>query len=75
MEPFPVRGMKSRGVTAALAILLGGLGVHYFYLERPGKGLISLLFCWTFIPAIWGLVFGINVMTMTDDRFHKTFRV
>ena len=47
--------VKSRIAAAILAILLGGFGVHEFYLGRGGKGLLMLIFCWTGIPAIIGL--------------------
>jgi hypothetical protein len=35
-----------------LALLLGGIGVHKFYLDKPGAGIFYLLLCWTFIPVI-----------------------
>ena len=43
---------KDGGIGALLALLLGGLGVHHFYLGWWLAGLIYLLFCWTFIPMI-----------------------
>ena len=36
-----------------LALILGGLGAHRFYLDDP-KGLVYLLLCWTFFPVIVG---------------------
>jgi TM2 domain-containing membrane protein YozV len=33
-----------------LAIFLGGLGVHQFYLRRDGLGILYLLLSWTSIP-------------------------
>ncbi len=62
-------GEKSRVVAAVLAILLGGLGVHKFYLGNTGLGILYLVFCWTFIPAILGIVEGIMYLTMTDAAF------
>ena len=43
---------KSRTTAGILALLLGGLGVHFFYLEAWGWGIVSLLFCWTYIPSL-----------------------
>lgn len=37
------RSPKSHGTFIALAVLLGYLGVHNFYLGRPGLGAIQLL--------------------------------
>jgi len=52
-----------------LAILLGGLGMHKFYLNRPVEGIIYLLFSWTGIPAILGLIEGIVLISMSDTEF------
>lgn len=61
--------MKNRVTAGLLAILLGGLGVHKFYLGKTGIGLLYLVFCWTGIPAIIGLVEGIIYLTQSDEEF------
>ena len=61
--------MKNRLTAGLLAIFLGGFGVHKFYLEQSGIGIIYLLFCWTGIPSIIGLVEGIIMLTQTDEEF------
>jgi len=35
-----------------LALFLGGLGIHKFYMGQIGLGILYLIFCWTYIPAI-----------------------
>ncbi len=55
--------MKSKTTAGILGILLGGLGVHKFYLNKPGKGIAYLLTCWTGVPGIIGLVEGIQYLT------------
>ena len=60
---------KSRMAAALFALLLGGLGAHKFYLGKWIQGLIYLLFCWTFIPAIIGLIEGIILLTKSDATF------
>ncbi len=54
---------KSRLIAGILGILLGGLGVHNFYLGFIGKGIaqICLSFCFG-IGAIWGLIEGILIL-------------
>src|SRR5208283_3486523 len=52
----PAIPAKSRSIAILLAIFLGGFGIHKFYLNKPGQGVLYLLFCWTFIPAIAGLI-------------------
>ena len=54
---------KSRLIAGVLGILLGGLGVHNFYLGYIGKGIaqIALSFCCG-VGWIWGLVEGIMIL-------------
>lgn len=44
--------MKSKTTAGILALLLGGIGIHRFYLGEGSKGLLYLLFCWTLIPLV-----------------------
>ena len=62
-------GIKSRMVAALLAIFLGGIGAHKFYLGRTLWGLIYLVFCWTGIPAILGILEGITYLLSSDRSF------
>jgi TM2 domain-containing membrane protein YozV len=39
-----------------LALFLGSLGLHHFYLRRTGLGILYLCFFWTGIPAILGFI-------------------
>ncbi len=64
---------KSRTTAAILAFLLGGLGVHKFYLGRIGAGILYLLFCWTFIPVIIAFIEFIIYLTMTDEAFSAKY--
>jgi TM2 domain-containing membrane protein YozV/DNA-directed RNA polymerase subunit RPC12/RpoP len=61
-----------RSTAGLLAILLGGIGIHKIYLGEAGIGLLYILFCWTFIPAILGFFTGIGYFQMTDDVFNRT---
>ena len=51
-----------------LAIFLGGLGAHKFYSGKVGTGVVYLIFCWTFIPAIIGFIEGIIGLTKNADN-------
>jgi len=46
------RARKDEVIGVLLAIFLGGLGIHHFYLRRDGLGLLYLLFSWTAIPMV-----------------------
>lgn len=52
---------------ALLALFLGGLGAHKFYAGKIGAGIVYLVFCWTFIPAIIALIEFIIALTKQSD--------
>ena len=60
---------RNRVVAAIIAIFLGGLGIHKFYLGRTGQGILYLIFFWTVIPALIALIEGIRYLLMTDQAF------
>ena len=65
----PTATRKSRIAAGLFGILLGGLGIHKFYLGKIGWGILYLALCWTFIPALAGLIEGILYLTMSDQEF------
>lgn len=69
-DPVPVSS-KSKTTAGLLAIFLGALGAHKFYLGKTGMGILYLVFCWTYIPGILGLIEGIVYLTKTDADFHR----
>ncbi|HON12022.1 MAG TPA: TM2 domain-containing protein [Chitinispirillaceae bacterium] len=73
--PFQTASSKDRVTAGVLAILLGGLGVHKFYLGKAGTGCLYILFCWTFIPALIALIEGIVYLTMDDASFSLKYNV
>ncbi len=64
---------RSRTSAAVFALFLGGLGAHKFYLGHPGQGILYLLLCWTFVPAIVGLIEGIVYSSMSDQSFNARY--
>ncbi|MCQ2163579.1 MAG: NINE protein [Bacteroidales bacterium] len=65
--------MKSKYTAAALAFFLGGLGAHKFYLGKTGKGILYLVFVWTYIPAILGLIEAITYLTADEYEFNAKY--
>jgi TM2 domain-containing membrane protein YozV len=65
--------MKSKNTAGILAIFLGNIGVHRFYLNQIGVGILYLLFCWTFIPAIIAFVEGLIFLTMDESKFNLKY--
>ena len=50
------RARKDEVIGVLLAVFLGGLGIHHFYLRRDGLGVLYLVFFWTGIPALLGFI-------------------
>ncbi len=65
--------LRKREVAGLLGILLGGIGGHKFYLGKPIQGLVYLIFCWTMIPAVVGLVEGITYIASSDEAFQAKY--
>ena len=66
---------KSRGVAGLLAILLGGLGIQYFYLGKVMAGVLSILFS-IVTCGLWQIVTliqGIMMLCMTNQQFREKY--
>lgn len=61
--------MKDKNVAGILAFFLGWLGIHRFYLNQTGLGVVYLIFFW--FPLIWIIAFidAISLFVMDKDVF------
>ena len=61
---------KKKDPTTALllCLILGGIGAHEFYLNNVNKGVIYLVFCWTFIPGIIALIQLFTIQKRVKDE-------
>jgi TM2 domain-containing membrane protein YozV len=64
---------KSRTTAGWLAIFLGGIGAHWFYLERNWRGAMYMLFVWTLVPILLGIIDGMRFLSWSDRRFDRMF--
>jgi TM2 domain-containing membrane protein YozV len=69
VNPAATGQAKSRTTAGILAILLGSLGVHKFYLGKIGSGILYLCFSFTGVPGVIGIIEGIVYLTQTDQAF------
>ena len=70
----PASERKNKTTAALLALFLGGIGIHKFYLNQPKKGLLYLLFCWFFfIPAIIAFFEGIGLIMSSQEEFDRRY--
>ncbi len=66
----------SKKVPAGIfGILLGGLGIHKFYLGYTNEGILQILlsFCCG-LGGLIGLIEGIIYLTKSDEEFVKTYQ-
>ncbi len=73
-DPPVQKASKNRSLAILLALFLGGIGIHKFYLNKPGAGVLYVLFCWTLIPLIISVLEGIGYLLMSDEDFQKKYR-
>ena len=67
---------KDKTAAGILAILLGWLGVHQFYLGSMVTGIIliaaSVVSC-GILGSVLGIIEGIMILTMTDEEFNRRY--
>lgn len=75
--PAPA-AQKSKIVAGILGILLGGLGIHNFYLGFTKKAIAQLLITvlslgfLSFVSVVWGLVEGILIIvSKPGEQWHR----
>ena len=59
-------------VAGTLALFLGGLGIHRFYLGQ-WWGVFYLLLCWTLVPSIIAFIEGIVFFSTSDENWDRKF--
>lgn len=62
---------KNKFAAALFSLFFGTFGIHYFYLGNTLYGVLCILFFWTGIPAILGVVTAIMILTESDEDFAK----
>ena len=65
--------MKERGLACVLAVFLGGIGAHQYYLGNTKKGLLMTLFSISFIPYIISLYDLFVIASMNKDKFDRIY--
>ncbi|WP_224332236.1 TM2 domain-containing protein [Haloprofundus halobius] len=72
-RPPPSAVDDKRLVAALLAILLGSFGAHKFYLGRTKMGILYLLFFWTGLPGLVGIVEGALYLSKSREEFEAKY--
>jgi TM2 domain-containing membrane protein YozV len=64
---------KSRVIAAWLALLLGFIGVHRFYLGQIGWGIVYVLFFWTLIPSIVAIFEAVYYLSRSNEQWARMY--
>ncbi len=67
--------MKDRIAAALLAFFLGGFGAQFFYLGNFGWGILCVLFFWSGIPAVIGIIQGLIWIFGTQEAFDAKYNL
>lgn len=75
MIPPAERGnvIKDKIILSLLAIFLGTVGAHKFYRGKTVQGVLYVMFCWSFLPALVGFCEGMRYLFMPLDRYYKKY--
>ncbi len=56
-----------------LALFMGGLGAHKFYVKKYGQGVLYLLFCWTYIPTLVSFIEGLIYCFTGEEELQQRY--
>lgn len=68
-----IKSQKSKGTAVLLTFFLGSLGIQWFYLNNTLLGVLSILFCWTWIPAIVSFFQFFYLLFMSSESFDANY--
>lgn len=67
--------VRNRIVAGILAIILGFIGVQFFYLNKIVSGILCVMFWWTGIPCLIGIIQGVCMLKMSNMEFEVRYHV
>ena len=67
--------MRTRLGTVIVALFLGWLWIHKFYLWQYWMWFLYLIFCWTWIPLFLSFIEVFYFAFMTKETFDSTYNM
>ncbi len=67
--------MKNKTKTTLLALFLGGFGIHRFYLNQIGLGILYFLLSWTCVSVFFGIIDTLIFAFMSEEKFNSKYNM
>jgi TM2 domain-containing membrane protein YozV len=64
---------KNKWLAVALAVFLGSIGIHKFYLGKYAQGFIYLVLCWATVPFFIGLFEALIYAFTPQESFSQRY--
>ena len=61
----------NKNAAGVLSILFGHFGIGHFYTGQILRGVLDIIFCWTTIPTIIGIVEGVVWLCESENEFQE----
>ena len=65
--------MRNKITAGLLALFLGSIGIHKFYLGKPVQGVVYMLLSWTGVPTLISIVEGIVYLVSDELEFNLDY--
>ena len=73
--PTNKNSYKSKTVAGLLALFLGSIGIHKFYLGKSGWGIVYILLSWTYVTILVSVIEGITYFAMNGEDFDNKYNI
>lgn len=65
--------LRNKHTTSLLAFFGGTIGLHRFYLNQVWRGILYIIFSWTFLSTLIGIIDFISFLIIDDDKFDAKY--
>lgn len=63
----------NKNLIATVALFFGTIGLHKFLLGKPIQGLMYILFSWTGIPTLLGVLESLYYFCISQESFDRQY--
>lgn len=64
---------RNKSIASIISFFFGVFGFQKFYLGKTSQGIFSILFSWTLIPIIVGLIDSFRLEIMNESKFNDKY--